>query len=333
MAAQSAAEQALRNLDIQYGHLLPQMQLRDAVRLMIALGQFCESPAPPNWDLAQGPLPAHLIGRENPLDRQGVPWSNNLHRAQVIDPSAQFPLPCWRPPVWINPATGQTELSYCIEPRNQAFGGMHPPGGRNPLACIPCKTRRGEDFDWKQNRLKLGVCKSCRIFITTRPANQGGMAAAQDDCVCPPHGSYNGNVNNGERRKMHLCFDHFDSHWTGPMGMRGISHDAAVEIDWRAWCIRTRAPPRRGHGWARRVQRGPRPVRTPLQRRLATRDPRPVNGGLPLQPAWGAPGGGIPRCYCGNRLTALDHAWNPPMVLNADQVRNCAACQRFWRTR
>lgn len=213
-----------------------------------------------------------------------------------------------------NQALQHGDVSLCVEPQNVPAMVMH--GARHPigrvLVCQHCKHRRLQQWQWRKRQIAIGVCSTCRTWALAN------LAAGQNDCTCEPTGHCVNAVNNNEKREGHMCQRHMVHYWNI------IQANATQELHDRGHLTRTRAPKRRGHGWTRRKPRGRAAVRTPDERRAATRV-------LPAQV-----GPLIPRCYCGNVLSWRDHRiLEPPFpaaptVLEA-RVRNCLGCGKFVR--
>lgn len=272
----------------------------------------CESLAPVNWDIAvHGPVPG--AGFFNPVNSQRYGYCT---RAPLMHFTGLANLPCGNRAAFRNAANnytahpqGSPEPSLCLEPG--LHGARHPVG--SVLVCQQCKVSRGVDLTLKMEKLKFGVCATCRRWALAN------IPQPENQCTCRPAGNHVDNRNDNERRYMHLCFRHFNHYWNG------TRIDANREIDQRFWLERTR-PKKRGHGWS--VRKGASRVKTPDQRRKATAwRPWPNLGGLPAPPPHHA--AHPPRCYCGNILTAQDHSWVAPN----DQIRNCVGCNKFWRRR
>lgn len=214
--------------------------------------------------------------------------------------------------IFNNLATGFNEPSFCQQPPNLPAPNMHSeahPAGR-PLVCTTCKTNANIDLRWMKEEIRLGVCKTCRTWALAN------MAVGQDNCTCAPVGSYVGGVNNNDRRDRHLCKSHAMAYWTQ------IRNPAQAELRTRLDFVRTRRAKKKGHGWTHKKQHGPPPVRTPVQRRAATRARQ-----------FGATQYTEPRCYCGEHIGQAGHVRVGPggAQVETGRVRNCAGCQNFVR--
>ena len=204
---------------------------------------------------------------------------------------------------------GYNEPSYCEEPRNTPNAGTHAlphPGGR-PLVCHRCKDRRATKLEWKKEYLLFGVCKTCRKWALEN------MDPGQSDCTCLHLGNGPHGKNNNEERYKHLCRLHADAYWNQ---LRPV---AQAETNLRMVLMRQRAPKKTGNGWTKKKQHGPKPVRTPQERRAATQQ-RATNY---LEP----------RCFCGEDVGPNGHSnLGPgPGPIDSGRVRNCVGCNEFVR--
>ncbi|KAK4542897.1 hypothetical protein LTR36_006086 [Oleoguttula mirabilis] len=195
---------------------------------------------------------------------------------------------------------GVNELTMCIEQHDDPVAGTHAQRNpRNPLVCIQCSGHRRNDIEDRLHALWFGVCADCRTHATANLPN----IRQNRECQCPPAGEIS-----ALSRRFFLCRDHD-----------------------RAWYTRTSASAQTEIDRRRRMKRRKKPAKSPYaKKKTAT-----VAGAVfPVAPTfqqmaptqrrkefkWAGTGAmqAIPRCYCGNRMTADDHVrpvFVPPVMV------------------
>ena len=228
----------------------------------------------------------------------------------------------------VQPA-GYHEPSFCVEPRNFPWPGVHLLqywSQDHPLICMPCKTVVERHLEWQQEELRFGVCRHCREWALNN------MQPGQNDCTCEPTGNCANGINNNEPRRKHLCVSHSIAYWTL------LERPADTEIDRRRrlQVVNVRWPrKRRGHNWSNRKRAPYRLTLTPGERRrLASRlqGQDAMGGGWPIfyhSPDWQAD----PRCFCGEFIGTAGHDRSGPdaPAVESERVRNCVGCNEFVR--
>jgi len=238
--------------------------------------------------------------------------------AFVLDaPAFELPgwvsIPCPRIATWDNIALnvpaipgGHNELSMCREPHNAPVAGTHArPNPCNPLVCQPCRTWRTADWVKRRRTLWLGVCGECRTWAT----NNTPAANRNRDCGCDPPFLW----------RRELCRAHDQAYWAITAAV------AQTEINRR-----------------RRMRKKKKAAKSPYvtpqtrQRRAAAaptlQQASPAARRNTVK--WNSKSGmdAVPRCFCGNTMTAADHARPGPPAPGVGpnwQVRNCVGCNEF----
>ena len=238
------------------------------------------------------------------------PQNNWVANPPPHEPVGTVHPPCSNPATYRNfsrglPA-GVLELSMCHIRHNDPAAGMHAhPNPQGPLICTQCKAIRYTDWEWRVQELWFGVCTDCSNYVQ---AHQGYEMGINDRCGCEPAGLHTGGVNGNELLTTNMCRNHDRAFWNANVPL------AQVEINRRRTITRK---------WKKKgdphkiTKRGP--AMTPLERRTKASH-RPAG---PMQ--------AVPRCFCGNILTAANLARNAVSgsVTDIWQIRNCVGCKEF----
>ncbi|GAB7363164.1 hypothetical protein MBLNU230_g3448t1 [Neophaeotheca triangularis] len=270
-----------------------------------------------NMKFARAPgLP---FGKECPWEVAG-PWDGMCENQSVSAPNRAS-----LQPNWAGTLSAVNEISDCREDPNFPDPGLHTtPETGGTLVCVPCKRIRAIRYEWRLEGLLQGVCRTCYLWAVVnqpvvrpgeaqcgcgpqpwRPANPPTRHAKQSSVgPLPPFGPPGpNNAILGEPRHYHMCRAHimaYTQRSTVPGGLEDLNRR-------RTRIVKNT---KKKNPYAKK-----RPVRTPEQRRRATR----IDLTVPLELD--------PRCYCGAKMSLANHS----RIGVLDRVRNCVGCNQFVR--
>lgn len=251
------------------------------------------------------------------VDYNDGPLAPFVLNAPLFDASATTLPPylrCTTRAVWTPAGPPRAELSTCNEPHDLPNPGTHAHADpRNPLCCRVCKSGTAWHMRWLQRQLWFGACANCQTWSQTLAHSIANFyrRPTHEQCHCPPAGEYRNRVNGNERKISHLCRLHAMGYWNVTRA------PAQAEIDYRR---RMKLRKKRKLSPYRKSGRTPRPQLTPDQRRSQMVQ---TNARQAMY--------NEPRCYCGNVLTAADHARPAYFTTGVRELRNCVGGRRWVR--